>query len=117
LNTKNPIREILDALASQQQRGETPLILSIEPDFIQDAMNALRSYKKLFAPVIRGLTDTAPISAAYEHMRQQEATRHTILLLVECRTTDEFRDAIGRMPVRHSSEWRALATRESAGPY
>lgn len=113
----NPINAILDALASQQQRGEKSLIVRIEPGLIQDAMNALRGYRKLFAPVIPGLTDTAPIYADYEQMRQADLTRHTILLLVECQTIEEFRDAIGRMPIRKSSEWRSLSTEESAGPY
>jgi hypothetical protein len=116
LKPKNPINAILDALASQQQRGETSLIVRLEPDFIQDAMNALRSYRKLFAPVIPGLTDTVPIYAAYEQMRQEDVTRHTILLLVECQTIEEFREALGRLPIRKSSEWRSLATTEAAGP-
>jgi crotonobetainyl-CoA:carnitine CoA-transferase CaiB-like acyl-CoA transferase len=114
---KNPINAILDALASQRQRGETSLIVRIEPDVIQDAMNALRSYRKLFAPVIPGLTDTVPIYAAYEQMRQADETKYTILLFVECQTMQEFRDAIGRMPIRKSSEWRSFSTTESAGPY
>jgi hypothetical protein len=117
LKSKNPINAILDALASQQQRGETSLIVRIEPDFIQDAMNALRSYRKLFAPVIPGLTDTVPIYAAYEQMRQADVTKHTILLLVECQTMQEFHDAICRMPIRKSSEWRSFSTTEAAGPY
>ena len=71
-------------------------------------MNALRGYRKLFAPVIPGLTDTAPIYAAYEQMRQADVTKHTILLLVECQTMEEFREALGRLPIRHSSEWRHL---------
>ena len=71
-------------------------------------MNALRSYRKLFAPVITGLTDTVPIYAAYERMRQAAATQHTILLLVECRAMEEFREALYRMPIRKSSEWRSL---------
>jgi hypothetical protein len=116
MKPKNTINEILDTLASQQQRGETSLIVGLEPDLIQDAMNALRSYRKLFAPVIPGVTDTAPIYAAYEQMRQEDVTQHTILLLVECQTTEEFREALGRMPIRHSSEWRSFATTESAGP-
>jgi hypothetical protein len=66
---KNSINAILDALASQQQRGEISLIVTIEPDLIQDAMNALRSYRKLFAPFIPGVTDTAPIYVAYERCR------------------------------------------------
>jgi hypothetical protein len=66
LKPKNPINAILDEIASQQQRGETSLIVRLEPDFIPDAMNALRSYRKLFAPVIPVLTDTVPIYAAYE---------------------------------------------------
>ena len=117
MKPKNPINAILDALASQQRQGETSLIVRLEPDLIEDAMNALRSYRKLFAPVIPGLTDTAPIYAAYEQMRQAHVTEHTILLLVECQTMQEFRDAIGRMPIRHSSEWRSLSTTESAGTY
>ena len=117
MKPKNPINAILDALASQQQRGETSLIVRLEPDVIQDALNALRGYRKLFAPVIPGLTDTVPIYAVYEQMRQEDVTKLTILLLVECQTMEEFRDAIGRMPIRHSSEWRSFSTTESAGPY
>ncbi len=117
LKPKNPITAILDALASQQQRGETSLIVRIEPGLIQEAMNALRSYRKLFAPVIQGETDTVPIYAAYEQMRQEHATRHTILLLVECQTIGEFREALGRLPIRKSSEWRSLSTTESASSY
>jgi hypothetical protein len=49
-------------------------------------MNALRGYRKLFAPVIPGLTDTVPIYAAYERMQQADVTQHTILLFVECQT-------------------------------
>jgi hypothetical protein len=116
LKPKNPINAILDTLASPQQRGETSLIVRLEPDFIQDAMNALRSYRKLFAPVIPGLTDTVPIYAAYEQMRQEDVTRHTILLLVECQTIEEFREALVRLPIRKSSEWRSFETTESAGP-
>jgi len=114
---KNSVNEILDALASQQQRGETSLITRIEPDLIEEAMNALRSYRKLFAPVIPGLTDTVPIYAAYEQMRQEDVTQHTILLLVECQTTEEFREAIGRMPIRKSSDWRSFSTTEPADLY
>ena len=116
MKPKNPINAILDALASQQQRGETSLIVRLEPDVIQDAMNALRGYRKLFAPVIPGLTDTVPIYAAYEQMRQADATKHTILLLVECQTMGQFREALGRLPIRRSSEWRSFSTTESAGP-
>jgi hypothetical protein len=107
MNSKNTINEILDALAAQQQRGESSLVVSIEPGLIPDATNALRSYKKLFAPVIPG-TDGAPIYAEYDRMRQGE-TGQTILLLVECQTTQEFRDAIGQMPIRKSSEWRSVS--------
>ena len=70
-------------------------------------MNALRDYRKLFAPVISGVTDMAPIYAAYQQMRAR-VTRQTILLLVECQTTEEFREALGRLPIRKSSEWRSL---------
>jgi hypothetical protein len=108
LKTKNSVNVILDALALQQQQGETSLIVTIEPDLVQDAMNALRDYRKLFAPVVPGQTDTEPIYAAYEEMRQANAGRHTILLFVECQTMEEFREALSRLPIRHSSEWRHL---------
>ena len=114
---KNSINAILDALASQQQHGETSLIVTIEPDLIQDAMNALRSYRKLFAPVIPGVTDTEPIYAIYEQMRQADMTQQTILLLVECQTMEEFREALGRLPIRHSSEWRSFSATESESAY
>jgi hypothetical protein len=105
---KNPINAILDALASQQQQGETSLIVKIEPSLIQDAMNALRDYRKLFVPVIPGVTDPAPIYEAYEQMRQASPAQHTILLFVECQTIGDFRQALLRMPIRKSSEWRSL---------
>jgi hypothetical protein len=108
LKPKNPINAILDELASQQRQGETSLIVRLQPDLIQDAMNALQSYRKLFAPVIPGVTDTEPIYAAYERMRQADVTQHTILLLVECQTMEEFRKALGRLPIRNSSEWRSF---------
>ena len=108
MKPKSPINAILDALASQQQHGENSLIVTIEPDLIQDAMNALRAYRKLFAPVIPGLTDTVPIYAAYERMRQADMTQRTILLFVECQTMGEFREALGRLPIRKSSEWRSF---------
>jgi DNA repair photolyase len=104
----NSINAILDALASQQRQDETSLIVTIEPDLIQEAMNALRDYRKLFAPVIPGLTDTEPIYAIYERMRQADMTRQIILLFVECQTMGEFREALGRLPMRKSSEWRSL---------
>jgi hypothetical protein len=107
---KNSIQEILDALALQQQHGETSLIVTIQPGLIQDAMNALRDSRKLFAPFISGVMDTSPIYAAYEQMQARVAnqTMQTILLFVECKSTEEFREALGRMPIRHSSEWRDL---------
>jgi DNA repair photolyase len=71
-------------------------------------MNALQDYRKLFAPVIPGLTDTEPIYAIYEEMRQADVAQHTILLFVECRTIEEFREALGRLPIRRSSEWRSF---------
>ena len=114
LKPTHTMNAILDALAAQKQRGETSLIVRIDPGLIQDAMNALRSYRKLFAPVIPDVTDTEPIYEVYEQMRQEDATRHTILLFVECRTIEEFREALGRLPVRKSSEWRSLAATESA---
>jgi hypothetical protein len=116
LKSKNPINAILDALALQQQRGETSLIVRLEPELIQDAMNALGSYGKLFAPVIPDVTDTEPIYAAYERMRQEDVNKHTILLLVECQSLEEFSDAIGRMPIRKSSEWRSFSMTESGSP-
>ena len=108
MKPKNSISAILDALASQQRQGENSLIVTIEPYLIQDAMNALRDYRKVFAPVTPGVTDTQPLYAAYEEMRQADAPEHTILLLVEGQTVEEFREALGRMPIRHSSEWRHL---------
>ncbi len=114
LNPENPkapinsINAILDALALQQRQGENSLIVKLEPGLIQDAMDALRDYRKLFAPVIPGQTDTAPIHEIYERMRQANPTQHTILLLVECQTIAEFREALARMPIRKSSEWRSL---------
>ena len=108
MQPNNSIHAILDALALQKRQGETSLTVRIEPGLIEEAMNALRDYRKLFAPLIPGVTDTAPVYEAYEQMRQAEETRHTILLFVECQTLDEFRDAIGRMPIRNSSEWRSF---------
>ena len=108
LKPKNSISAILDALASQQRQGENSLIVTIEPYLIQDAMNALRDYRKVFAPVTPGVTDTQPLYAAYEEMRHADVAEHTILLFVECQTIDEFREALGRLPIRHSSEWRHL---------
>ena len=57
---KNSINDILNELASQQRLGETSLIIRIKPGLIQDAMTIL-GYRTLFAPVIPGLTATAPI--------------------------------------------------------
>jgi hypothetical protein len=116
LKAKNSIDAILETLAAQQQQGETSLTVRIEPDLIQDAMN-VPGYRKLFAPVIPGLTDTAPIYAAYEQMRQDGETGHTILVLVECRTIGEFREALGRLPIRKSSEWRSFSTTGSDSSY
>lgn len=110
--TKNSIQTILDALASQQQT-ETPLIFKIEPEAIQDAMSALGDYRKLFVPVIPDETDTAPIYATYERMRQANLPRPTILLMVECQTMEEYRQALDRLPMRKSSEWRHLDDAES----
>jgi hypothetical protein len=106
LKPQNTIQTILEALASQKQRGETSLTVSIEPDLIQDVMNALKDYRKLFAPVISGVTDTAPIYAAYEQMRQADEAKPSLLLLVECQTVQEFREALNTIPIRKSSEWR-----------
>lgn len=106
MNSKNSINAILEALASKQQHGKAPLIVTIEPNLMQDAMNALQGYRTLFAPVIPGLTDTEPIYAVYERMRQADVTQHAILLFVECQNMEEFREALGRLPIRKSSEWR-----------
>jgi hypothetical protein len=116
LKPKNPIHAILDALAAQQRRGETSLTVKIEPDLIQDAMN-VPGYRKLFAPVTPDLTDTAPIYAAYEQMRLAGDAKHTILVLVECQTIGEFREALGRLPIRKSSEWRSFSTTVSDSSY
>ena len=116
LEHENPLHAILDALAAQQRHGETLLTLRIEPDLIQDAMN-VPGYKKLFAPVIPGRTDTAPIYAAYEQMRQVDERNHTILVLVECQTIAEFREALVRLPIRNSSEWRSFSATESGSSY
>ena len=108
MTPRNPINAILDALAAQQRQGESSLTVTIEPDLIQDAMN-VPGYRKLFAPVIPGLTDTAPIYAAYEQMRQAGETTHIILVLVECQTIEEFREALCRLPIRKSSDWRSFS--------
>ena len=107
MKPKNPINAILDALASQQRQGETSLIVTIEPDLIPDAVS-LRGYRKLFAPVIPGQTDTAPIYAAYEQMQQADEAQLIILVFVECQTIGEFREALARLPIRKSSEWRSF---------
>lgn len=99
---------MLEAIAAQQQRGETSLIVRLEPDLIQDAMNALRGHRTLFAPVIPGLTDTEPIYGIYERMRQADTTQQIILVFVECQTMEEFREALDRLPIRKSSDWRSL---------
>jgi hypothetical protein len=114
LKPKNPIQEILDTLAAQQRQGETSFTVTIEPDLIQDVMN-IPGHRKLFAPVIPGLTDTTPIYAAYEQMRQAGETRHTILVLVECQTIGEFREAVGRLPLRKSSQWRQFLSTNLPG--
>ena len=108
MKPNNTIKEILDALASQDRQGNDSLIFRLEPNLIEDAMNSLQGYRKVFAPVISGRTDTSSIYAAYEQMRQAGETRHTILVLVECQTIGEFREALGRLPIRKSSEWRSL---------
>jgi hypothetical protein len=94
LKPKNTIKAILDAVASQRRRGETALIVRIEPNLIQDAIDALPDYRKVFAPVVPGLIDVLPIYEAYERVQQAEGTKQSVLLLVKCRTTQEFRDAI-----------------------
>ena len=107
MKPQNNIHAILDALASQQRQGEHSLVVTIEPGLIPDAMN-LPGYRKLFAPVIPGQTDTAPIYAAYERMREADETKHIILMFVECHEIGEFREALDRLPIRKSSEWRSL---------
>jgi len=88
------IKAIRDALASQRQRGETTLIVRIEPNLIQEALNSLQDYRKVFAPVVPGLSDLSRIYEAYERMKQAEGANQSVLLLVQCRTAQEFRDAI-----------------------
>jgi hypothetical protein len=107
LKSQNTINQILDSLDAQQQSGETSLIVRIEPGLIPDAMNALRSYRTLFAPVIAGLTDTAPIYENYERLRQANETKPAVLLLVECQTIEQFRKALDPLGIRNSSEWRS----------
>ena len=82
---------------------------------VQNAINALRNYRKLFALVIPGLTDTVPIYAAYEQIRHN-VTKHTILLLVESQTMREFRETLARLTIRKSSEWRSFSTTGSSSP-
>ena len=106
MNPQKNIQAILDALALQQQRGQTSLSITIESDLILEAMNALRDYRKIFAPVIPGATNKSSIQAAYERMRQASASKLTVLVFVECKTKQEFLDALGQLPVRKSSEWR-----------
>ena len=105
MKPKNTIKTILEAAAS---RGELSLTVRLEHNLIQDAMNALKGYRKVFAPVISGLTDTSPIYAAYERMRQADEYKHSILLLVECQTEQQFREALNTVPIRKSSEWRSF---------
>jgi hypothetical protein len=90
LKPKKTIKAILGALASQRRRGETALIVRIEPNLIQDAMNALPDYRKVFAPVVPGLA---------------EGTKQSVLLLVKCRTTQEFRDAIPPLRTSRTRSW------------
>ena len=105
MNPQKNIKAILDGLALQQQ-GEASLSITIESDLILDAMNALRDYRKIFAPVIPGATNKSSIEAAYERMRQASASKLTVLVFVECKTKQEFLVALDRLPVRKSSEWR-----------
>ena len=51
--------------------------------------------------------DPAPIYAAYEQMRQAGET-NIILVLVACQAIGEFREALGRLPIRKSAEWRSF---------
>jgi hypothetical protein len=113
----NNVNAVLDMLAEQKQRGETSLVVTIEPALIPQAMDALRSYKKLFAPVIAGQTDTAPIHEGYERMRAAYPDLHTILLLVECQTVEQFREALEPLPMRNSSDWKVFSSTEPTGPF
>ncbi len=99
MKPKNTIEEILDALASPNRRRNTSLIFRLEPNLIPAAMNALRGYRKVFVPAISGLTDTSPIFTAYERMRQADGNQDVILLLVECQTAQQFREALGVAPL------------------
>ena len=99
MKPKNTIEAILDAVASQRQRGETALIVRIEPNLIQDALNALPDYRKLFAPIVPGLTDPLPIYEAYEQVRQADGADQSVLVLVTCQSTQEFREALDRLSV------------------
>jgi hypothetical protein len=74
LKPQDPIQAILDALALQQPQRETSRIVNLEPGLILEAMNALRGYRKMFAPVIPGLTDTLPIYAAYNDRPMRPST-------------------------------------------
>lgn len=106
-STNSIVRSMLDTLAAKLQQGETSLVVHIKPDLIKEAMDALQvEYKTLFAPVIAGQTDTAAIYSNYERMRQAFGPQPTALVIVECQTKEEFSEAIGRMPRRHSYEWR-----------
>ena len=83
-------------------------------------MNALRNYRKIFAPVIDGLTDTSLIYAAYARMRGGNEAKPTILLLVECETSRQFREALEPLPIRRSSEsvslWEELSASSDLDP-
>jgi hypothetical protein len=103
LKPTNTIQEILDALASQTRQENTPLVFRLEPALIEAALNALPGRSKVFAPVIAGLTDTVQVHAAYQQLRQSDETRDSILLLVECQTAQQFRDALDTLPLRTRS--------------
>ncbi len=105
----NSIQAIRESIAAQQREGERPLTVRIGPGLTEDALN-LPGFRKLFAPVISGETDMGPIDAACEQMRQACEPVEVILVLVECGTIGEFREAVERLPVRTSSEWRCFST-------
>ncbi len=109
----NSIHAILDALAEQQRQGETSPTVTIDPGLIQETMN-IPGCRKLFAPVIPGVADTAPIDENYEQVRQDCGSTPVILVLVECQTIEEFREALLQLPIRKSSEWRSFYPAESA---
>lgn len=119
MKRKNTIKAILDALASERRRGETSLIVRIEPNLFPDAMKALAGYRKLFAPLVPGLPDPLPIYEAYEQMKQTEGASQSVLVFVKCHTTQEFCEALDRYRAVYQGDrisWNTRAGRGSASP-